>query len=332
MSTIRRILVAVKELNGKPLPAVLKAAQLARGYGAALELFHALDSPLYADPDAIRERGQNLLEQDLRQKAVRRLEAIADRLRGHGIKVTVSVEWDYPCHEAIIRRAQTAKADLIVASCHAGRHRVPWLLRLTDWELLRLSPLPVLLVKNPHPYRRPVVLAAVDPSLAHDKPLQLDKEILRVGNALSAALRGNLHAVHAYARFPVNVPPEILRPGSLDAMEKEAERSATMRFARALRPVRIARSRQYLIASPPNEAIAQASRKSHCAIAVMGAISRSGFKRLLIGNTAERILDDLACDILVIKPAKFNNRIPQSSRGARLRESVPEMGYAFGPG
>ncbi len=46
MPVTRRILVAVKELVGKPLPAVLKAAQLARGYGAEVELFHALTSPL----------------------------------------------------------------------------------------------------------------------------------------------------------------------------------------------------------------------------------------------------------------------------------------------
>jgi universal stress protein E len=332
MPKIRRILVAVKELNGKPLPAVLKAAQLARGCGAAVELFHALDSPLYAAPAAIRERGLNSLEQDLRQKAMRRLEAIADRLRMHSIKVTVSAEWDYPCHEAIIRRAQSVKAGLIVASCHAGRHRMPWLMRLTDWELVRLSPVPVLLVKDRHPYRHPAVLAAIDPSHANEKPLRLDKEILRVGKTLAAALHGSLHAVHAYARFPVNVPPEILNPGTLNAMETEAERSAGSRLARALRPVRIARSRQYLIAASPVEAIALASRKSHCEIAVMGAISRSGFKRLLIGNTAERILDELTCDILVIKPANFNNRIPRVSRGARLRAKVSDaLGYAYGP-
>ncbi len=42
MPAFHRILVAVKALHGKPLPALLKAAQLARAYGAQLELFHAL--------------------------------------------------------------------------------------------------------------------------------------------------------------------------------------------------------------------------------------------------------------------------------------------------
>jgi universal stress protein E len=333
MSSIKRILVAVKELHGKPLPAVLKGAQLARAFGAQLELFHGLTTPLYADPAMARERRLASLELDLRQKARRRLEAIADRLRVHGIKVTISAEWDYPAHEAIIRRAQATNADLIVASIHAGHHRAPWLLRLTDWELVRQSPIPVLLVKNPHPYRHPAVLAAIDPSHAHEKPLQLDKGILRVGKTLTTALRGTLHAVHAYARFPTSLQPEgTTKSGTLEALQVKAERAAQRRFDRVLRSARIARSRQYLIARPPIDAIADAARKSGSAIVVMGAISRSGYRRLLIGGTAEGILDESPCDIMVIKPAAFLSRVPRASRQTRVRANGPAeaLPYSFG--
>ena len=325
MRAIHRILVAVKELDGKALPAVLKAAQLARALGASLELFHGLTTPMYADAVMAPEQVLPSFETDERQKVLRRLEAIADRLRTHGITVAVSAQWDYPAHEAIIRRAQAIKADLIVASVHAGRHRMPWLLRLTDWDLVRASPMPVLLVKNPHPYRRSAVLAAVDPSHAHEKPLQLDKEILHVGKKLSKALRGGLHAVHAYAPLPVTLFPEGISPGTLVGIQDDAERAAKSRFSLALRTARIARSRRYLIARTPIEAIAEASRKSRCAIVVMGAISRSGYKRLLIGNTAERILDELTCDIMVIKPETFRSDVPRAARGARLQVVVPMM-------
>jgi len=49
----------------------------------------------------------------------------------------------------------------------------------------------------------------------------------------------------------------------------------------------------------------------------MGAISRSGLKRLLIGNTAERVLEHLPCDLLIVKPARLITRLPRSRRGAR---------------
>ena len=332
MSAIRRILVAIKDLDAKHLPAVLKAAQLARACGAQVELFHGLTAPLYTDGIVLREQGLGSLEQDLRQRALRRLESIAERLRMHSIKVTVCAEWDYPSHEAIIRRAKSTKADLIVASLHPGRHRVPWLLRLTDWELVRLSALPVLLVKNPRPYRHPAVLAAIDPGHAHEKPLKLDKSILRAGKTVSAALRGTLYAVHAYASFPMGAYPEGMSGRAVQGLAEEAEHLATRRFKRALRSVHVARARQFLIARQPIGAIEEAARKSRAAIVVMGAISRSGYKRLLIGNTAERILDQLSCDILVVKPADFASKVPQSSRGVRLRISVPTgaLGYAFG--
>ena len=49
----------------------------------------------------------------------------------------------------------------------------------------------------------------------------------------------------------------------------------------------------------------------------MGAVSRSGLQRVVIGNTAERILGDLPCDVLVVKPARFVTRVSRTSRGVR---------------
>jgi propanediol utilization protein len=46
MSAVRKILVPIKELSSRPIPAVLKAAQLARAHGAGLELFHSLRQPI----------------------------------------------------------------------------------------------------------------------------------------------------------------------------------------------------------------------------------------------------------------------------------------------
>ena len=316
MARIRRILVAVKELEAKSLPAVLKAAQIARACGSQLELFHALTTPLYAD---LYTQPLDALEQELKQRARRRLESIANRLRQHGLKVTVCVEWDAPVYEAIVRRARQIRADLIVVSRYAGRHTAPGLMRLTDWELVRLSPTPVLLVKNPRAYRHPAVLVAIDPRHAFAKPLQLDKIILHMGGLLSKSLRGALHAVYAYARAPLlTAPANAMTAEAYARVEREAAQSAQRSFKRALRSTRVARSRRYLVAADPISGILEASRKSRSDIVVMGAISRSGFKRLLIGNTAEKILDELKRDILVVKPAKFPDRVPHAVRGAQV--------------
>jgi hypothetical protein len=126
------------------------------------------------------------------------LEQLAERVRRHGVNVTCVADVDYPVYEAILRRAEQSQADLIVTDCHAGSHIAPSLWRFTDWELMRLSPVPVLIVKQSRLYRRPNVLAAVDPSHAFSKPTQLDREILDLSAAFSVALRGGMHAIHAF--------------------------------------------------------------------------------------------------------------------------------------
>jgi universal stress protein E len=324
MRNIRRILVAVKDPAARSLPAVTKAAQLARAFDARLELFHDLDESIYIDTDG----GLRELEQAMRARRLAQLEAIAARVRKHRVEVATAAEWDFPAAEAIVRRATSTGADLIVAQCRPGRRLAPWLLRLTDWELLRHSPVPVLLVKNARPYRHPGVLAAIDPAHAHAKPAKLDDEILAAGAAISKALRGRLHAVHAYPSVPLSaIPGDLLDATTAERLEEEAVQEARARFDRALRKTGIPGRRRYLVGQHPQVAIRDAARKSGCAIVAMGAVSRSGLKRLFIGNTAEQLLDEITCDVLVVKPHHFENRVPRAKRGPRLQ--VPHALTAF---
>ena len=143
MRTIRRILIAIKDYTAKTTPALAKGAQLARALDARVELFHGISTPLYVDGYAVTGVELPRIEHDLRSRVLTHLERMAAKLRQEGTKVTVAVEWDYPGYEAIVRRAQQMHTDLIVADQHPGRHRVAGLLHLTDWELLRLSPVPV---------------------------------------------------------------------------------------------------------------------------------------------------------------------------------------------
>src|SRR6266700_1401435 len=169
MRPIHRILVAIRDPGGNSFPAVAKAARLARACSAHLELFHSIKASVYANTPAAYEEAVLDLHETQRRQYLQRLERIAARVRLHGVQVSTAVEYDYPAYDAIVRRACLTMADLIVASRHDDRHAAG-LLRLTDWELLRHSPVPVLLVKRSRPYRHPNVLAAVDPCHAHSKP------------------------------------------------------------------------------------------------------------------------------------------------------------------
>lgn len=319
MSTIRRVLVAVKDPWARPLPAVEKAAQLARSLGARVQLFHALSEPLYID--AAEASGVTLpaLEHTAHDRVARRLEALGQRLRKAGIPTESAVQWDYPPHEAVVRAARRFRADLVVAERHPSAHHFAWLLRFTDFELLRLAPMPVLLVKTRGKYDHPAVLAAVDPSHAYSKPLRLDREILRCATEITAALKGSLHALYAFNPMPVAVADSGLPlSGTMDVIATEAEARAKKALTGVLNGAAIPASRRHLVARHPIDAIEGAAERIGCGIVVMGAISRSGLKRLALGNTAERVFDSLPCDLLVVKPKSFTSRVPRARRGPQL--------------
>jgi len=319
--TVRRILVAVKDPSARSLPAVAKATQLAGAFDAELELFHAIDTSVYADTLGMSELRLNELQTDEREQYVQRLGRIAARVRLHGPEVSARAEWDYPGYEAIIREANRIGADLIVAERHAGRHIAPGLLGLADWELLRLSAVPVLLVKRPRPYHRPVVLAAVDPTHAFAKPARLDPEILDAGGRFSEALHGKLHAVHAYD--PLRVGLMSVSGAAVEDVQQAAATRAGSAFDALLRSTGIPAARRHLVGLHPIDAVLDTARELHSDIVVMGAISRSGLKRIFIGNTAEQLLDRLPCDLLIVKPPGFTSRVQRSRRGMRLMTVQP---------
>jgi universal stress protein E len=328
MQTFRRILVAIKEPGATNQIALKKAAQLARNSGAALELFHDLDVPLFVDTTGASSGGLRNEARELRARCCEQLEKLAKPLRKRGLKITTTAVWDYPAYEAIVRRVAATRADLIVAECRPGKHPAPFLLRLTDWELLRHSRVPVLLVKTPVLYGSPVILSAVDPSHARAKTSRLDEEIMNVSAALRRMLRGTLHAVHCYDPFPVSsTPSDILSPKVASRIDSEQEKLARQRLRKVTLRAGLEAKRRHVSRAFPHHAIPATAAAIGASIVVMGAVSRTGFRRLLIGNTAERILDDLACDVLVVKPPRFANRIPRARSGMRF--AMPEMAPMF---
>jgi universal stress protein E len=327
MSDIRRILVAVKDPWARSLPAMEKATTLARSLGAKVRLFHANSEPLYIDVSQANGYDLPQLERTQLARPSRRLEALARRLASGGIAADWAVEWDFPVYEAVIRAARRFDADLIVAERHSTSHRFSWLLHFTDFELLRLSPVPVLLVKTPKPYRRPRILAAVDPSHAFSKPIKLDREILSCASTLGRALHGQLHAINAFDPLPIGrLPTGLAIAEAAQAIERDAETRARKMLDRTLRGANIPQSRRHMVARHPIDAIESVTRDIDADVVVMGAISRSGLKRLTIGNTAERVLDHLPCDVLIVKPRHFANRVPPARRGAQIVAVSPIQG------
>jgi universal stress protein E len=171
------------------------------------------------------------------------------------------------------------------------------LLTNTDWQLIRGCPAPLLLVKDRSPAAQPNVLAAVDPVNEHDKPAVLDDRIFAFAADLARLLRGDLHVVHSFA---VPLAPEM----APDVREIVAQkhRAAMTKF---LDTHAVAGSKRHLYEGLAHDCIQKAAAEHAADFVVMGAVARRGLKRLFIGSTAERVLDRLPCDVVIIKPPKL---------------------------
>jgi universal stress protein E len=326
MKKPRRILVAIKNPGARTQPALQKAAQLASAMGARLELFHAISEPVYLDAFLMQGMTLAQTQKHWRERLMTKLEKHVQALRETGLVVQASCEWDFPAYEAVIRRASRFGADLIVAERHAKRHVMPWLLRFNDWELLRRSPVPVLLVKSSRPWRKPAVLAAIDPLHTFATPAGLDDDIIETAQMTAEALGGKLHVAHAFTG--AMMPLDRMNPVSAElavTLERQITQQARKAFTDAVDDSVARGARRHFVAGEPVDAIPRLARKLHASLVVMGSVSRSGLKRLVIGNVAEQVLDTLSCDVLALKPADFKPRVKHRMRGVQLVPTPPYL-------
>ena len=61
----------------------------------------------------------------------------------------------------------------------------------------------------------------------------------------------------------------------------------------------------HVVNGPAAEAISELVTRHRINLLVLGTVARSGLSGLLMGNTAERILDDVTCSVLAVKPPGF---------------------------
>jgi len=109
-----------------------------------------------------------------------------------------------------------------------------------------------------------------------------------------------------------------LTAGAVQKLTADIAAKARRGFERTVRAYEIPKARSHLLARHPINAIEETARKFNSAIVVMGALSRSGLKRLFIGNTAESLLDSLPCDFLIVKPDRFSSPVQRRHRGPRI--------------
>jgi universal stress protein E len=301
---------------------VRKAAQIASRCGAKLTLFHAYSMP-YPLPSRIPADGRALLEVAAAERREELLQ-LARPLKAAGLKVAVEVVWDFPAFEAIVRHAAKQRPDLLVAESRRHSRVGRWFLANTDWELIREVPCPVWFVKQPTLPKQPRFLMALDPTHARAKPARLDDRIAALTAGAVEHLNGKVALVHAgdvMQVLPKGFMADVMIPGAAIKAAENQRRAAKRSLAATLRRYSLEPFAEVVRAGLPDETIVTAAKQTRADVVVLGAVSRSGLKRSFVGSTAEKVIDAVASDLLIVKPAGFRTNVPRR---------VPRLGRTIG--
>ena len=310
MTGVAPILV-VMDASDAEASALARARRIAEATGAPIELFacefdQAMEGSHFRVTERLLEARQALVES--RRQA---LEVEAAPLRAAGLSVRVESVYANPRQDAVVRRAIDCGAGLVVARTHHHAWLDRAVLTATDWHLIRTCPVPLLLAKAGRWAEAPRFLAAVDPSHVDDRHARLDNAILDQAEGLAAALGGEAWVAHCYlsmaalesaAAFPML--PEALGSSAEDFAGDlvHQRRTAVLRLMEG-RSIPAARLR--LAEGRPEAELPRLAEDLEVDVLVAGAVSRSRLEQVFIGGTAERLLDRVGCDLLVVQPPGF---------------------------
>ncbi|PLY03261.1 MAG: hypothetical protein C0623_02050 [Desulfuromonas sp.] len=200
------------------------------------------------------------------------------------------------------------KCDLLMKTRDTPSKRQA--ISVTDMKLLRKCPVPVMLIKPGRKKHFNRIMAAVD--LAPEKPAsnELLKNILGLATSLSVREGAELDIVHAWQTFATTTlqgPRFKLSNSDVEEIKTKEKKLRESWLEEAISPyidldIKI---RTHLFPGDPADVLTDFATKRRTDLLVMGSLGRGGLQGLLIGNTAERVLDNVSCSTLTIKPDDF---------------------------
>jgi universal stress protein E len=251
--------------------ALERAGGIASERGANIHLFACIHGELDPALNKSSEIARLIAEQ------TEELYAAASGLIEQGVSVTAEVEWEKDWYQSVVRVSQRVQPRAVFkfSFSHSTAERVMG--KTSDWTLIRECDCPVMLVKagDRKDVRR--ILAAVDlaaPKVSYQK---LNQAIIELGKEVSDNRDAEVHYVNAVRDLKMTPDSDEL-----------------------LNSTGVPRENIHVRIGDPEKVIVQQAKALDVSLVVVGHSSRTGFAAAVAGNTAEKILDQLECDVLSI--------------------------------
>ncbi len=268
---------------------------------ATADVDYKVDLYFNAAPVTARRANLNSLREGIaaNQAAVDKLVA---PYKDMGYRITTSVIQIHRLYEDIIKSARDYKADFVFKSVrqHAPLKRMFY--TSTDWNLIRMCPTALLLVRDQGTVRGKPVIASVNIDDEDPEHQELNRIVLAQANALAEVLGAKVHLIYAYG-------PAVVMGDGADPMAYQIAKDkhdAEFKKAKALASANnVLASNTKLREGTPETIVTEYGEEISAGIIVLGTVARSGASGLFIGNTAESMLEKTHRDMFVIKLESF---------------------------
>lgn len=292
-------------------PTIDEAEVLAQRSTASLKLVDVVPEFPWILRLSLNEH-ESIREAVIKEKRERLL-ALAEPLRQRGIRVETEVLSGKTSVE-IIRLATRGHHDLVMRSIKGKNSRRKGLFGTTAIQLLRECHCPTWLVT---PARSPVrkhVMACVDTSSDAAIDAELNDRIFNTATQISQCYQSKLSIVHAWSIYGEEFLFGRTKQEDFEHLVTNVhERSSTL-FDTFLRTHgRSGDDRNvYLLKGNPSNVIPAIASEKLVDLIVMGSVARSWLSGILIGSTAERVLNEINCSVLAVKPPSFMTPIRET--------------------
>lgn len=262
---LRKIMVVI-DPTSEQQPAFERALDSARLTGAQLFLYACVNE----------ESGHESLEQ-AREVLHPTLEAMSTRALNDGVEATCEIDWAPDWRREVVAAAARCSASMVFKNSfdHSSVQRE--LRSTSDWALLRMSPCPVLMVKNFHDWKHRRVLAAINPASTDDAHIKLNHQIISFTQSFTDAYGSDAHFIIAYQDR--NHVPDGDEISECCGAPREHIHLAEGRAADVIR---------------------NTAEQLDVDLVIVGTVARDGIKGRVVGNTCERLLDQTHSDLLVL--------------------------------
>lgn len=233
------------------------------------------------------------------------LEDLRHQLTRTGCKVTAEQDWHGSVHKTILTQQHQRQSGLVLKQ-HQQESRIKKALHTPDdWHLLRHCVCPVLMVKGRRPWPGGNVLVSVDAGNDDLSHRVLQVGVVSHGHEIARLTGGRLHMMSAHPSPMLSShDPLFQRSESIRAYYKEQCEGYQAEFA-------IDDQHVHIEEGPAEVLIPYLARQVDATLAVIGSVGRSGLAGAMLGNTAETILDEMDCDMLVLKPASVLHELEE---------------------